>query len=52
MEASNWAFVTAAYVITWVLILGYVVYSQRALRRARAEYARVTGHAPGEGAGQ
>ena len=49
MEASNWGFVTAAYVVTWVLIVGYLAYGQRALNRARAEYKRVTGHAPGEG---
>ena len=49
MEASNWGFVTAAYVITWALIVGYLVYGQRALNRARAEYERVTGHKPGEG---
>ncbi|HEX8725881.1 MAG TPA: CcmD family protein [Gemmatimonadaceae bacterium] len=51
MEASNWAFVTAAYVITWVLIVGYLAYGQRALNRARAEYERVAGRAPGEGDG-
>jgi CcmD family protein len=49
MEASNWAFVSAAYIVTWVLILGYLAYGQRALNRARAEYERVTGHRPGEG---
>lgn len=49
MEASNWAFVTAAYVITWVAILSYLAYGQRALTRARAEYRRITGHRPGEG---
>ncbi len=49
MEASNWGFVIAAYVITWVLIVGYLAYSQRALNRARGEYERVTGHRPGEG---
>lgn len=49
MEASNWKFVTAAYVVTWVLILGYLIYSQRVLNRARAEYERVTGRRPGEG---
>jgi CcmD family protein len=49
MEASNWAFVTAAYVVTWVLIGGYLAYSQRALSVARAEYTRVTGRKPGEG---
>ena len=49
MEASNWSFVTAAYVVTWVVVLGYLVYTHRALQRSRAEYERITGHAPGEG---
>ncbi|HEU4989344.1 MAG: CcmD family protein [Gemmatimonadota bacterium] len=49
MEASNWAYVTAAYAVTWVLVLGYMAYARRALQRARAEYRRVTGHEPGEG---
>lgn len=49
MEASNWGFVIAAYAITWGLIVGYLAYSQRALNRARAEYARVAGQRPGEG---
>jgi len=49
MQASNWDFVIAAYVVTWVVIVGYLAYSQRALNRARAEYTRVTGHRPGEG---
>jgi CcmD family protein len=49
MEASNWGFVSAAYVITWALIAGYMAYSQRALNAARAEYKRVTGRRPGEG---
>jgi hypothetical protein len=49
MQASNWSFVTAAYVVTWVLILGYLGDSRRAVHRARAEYERVTGHRPGEG---
>ncbi len=49
MQASNWNFVIAAYVVTWVVIAGYLAYSQRALNRARAEYTRVTGHKPGEG---
>ncbi len=49
MEASNWAFVVSAYVITWVTILGYLAYTHAALRRSRAEYERVRGHAPGGG---
>lgn len=49
MQASNWSFVTAAYVITWVVILGYLVYTHRALQRARAEYERVAARGAGEG---
>ena len=49
MQASNWAFVIAAYTVTWVLILGYWAYGHRALRRAQAEFQRVTGRRPGEG---
>jgi CcmD family protein len=49
MQASNWSFVTAAYVITWAVIIGYLVYTHQALRRSRAEYERVAGHRPGEG---
>jgi CcmD family protein len=49
MQASNWAFVTAAYVATWAVIVGYLVYTHRALRRARAEYERAAGRRPGEG---
>lgn len=51
MQASNIAFVTSAYVITWAVVLGYLAYTHRALRRSRAEYQRITGHAPGEGEG-
>jgi CcmD family protein len=51
MQASNMAFVTAAYVITWAVVLGYLAYTHRSLRQARAEYRRVAGHAPGEGDG-
>lgn len=49
MEASNWTYVISAYVITWVILLGYLAYTHTALRRSRAEYERVTGRAPGEG---
>ncbi len=49
MQAMNWAFVTAAYAVTWIVILVYLLYTHRSLQRSRAEYERVTGHRPGEG---
>ncbi|MHB1861995.1 MAG: CcmD family protein [Gemmatimonadaceae bacterium] len=49
MAASNWAFVTASYVITWVVILGYLLHVHRAVQHARAEYDRATGHGPEAG---
>lgn len=49
MAASNWAFVTASYVITWVVILGYLVHVHRAVQHARAEYDRVTSRRPEAG---
>ena len=48
MTASNLAFVTAAYTVTWVVLVGYLVRVHRALARARADYERATGeHAEG-----
>ncbi len=49
MQASNGSFVTAAYAITWAVILGYLAYTHRALQRARADYERVAGRAAGGG---
>jgi len=49
MQASNMAFVTASYVITWAVILGYLAYTHRSLQRARAEYERVAGQRPDNG---
>jgi hypothetical protein len=43
MADQNWAFITAAYVVTWAVIVGYLVRVHRALARARADYQRVTG---------
>lgn len=40
---SNETFVTAAYVITWIVLLGYVVYLARRVRSSRAAHARLMG---------
>ena len=42
----NWAFITAAYAVSWVVILGYLVRVHLALKRARTDYERVTGSRP------
>ena len=38
--ANNWNFVYAAFIVAWVVILFYHRHAFRALRRARARYAR------------
>lgn len=38
MADQNWAFVSAAYAATWVMMLGYWFHVHRALRRARRSY--------------
>jgi CcmD family protein len=48
MLAGNWAFVTAAYAVTWVVLLGYLAHVHRAVRRARDDLAQMTGRRPGE----
>lgn len=40
---SNETFVTAAYILTWIVLLGYAVYLARRTRNSRAEHARLTG---------
>lgn len=40
--ASNQAFIIAAYALTWVVLLGYVLHLVRGNRRTREEYRRVT----------
>jgi CcmD family protein len=47
MAENNWMFITAAYSITWIVILGYLLRVHSALRRARAEYATVAGSPAG-----
>lgn len=39
--ASNQNFITAAYAITWVVLVSYAVYVVRRGRRAGAEVARL-----------
>jgi CcmD family protein len=38
MEASNQTFIVAAYAITWIVILGYLLRLVRKGARARADY--------------
>ena len=38
MQSQNVAFVSAAYAISWVVLLGYLIHVHRALAKARAEY--------------
>jgi hypothetical protein len=47
MADQNWAFVSAAYAATWVMMLGYWVHVHRALRRARRSYEEATAGRPG-----
>jgi CcmD family protein len=32
---NEWSWVTAAYAVTWVVLIGYTTYVGRRLRRAR-----------------
>jgi hypothetical protein len=47
MIASNATFVTAAYALTWVVLLAYVWRLVAKDGRASAEYARVSGRREG-----
>jgi hypothetical protein len=47
MIASNATFVTAAYALTWVVLLAYVWRLVGKDARARADYARAGGRAEG-----
>ncbi|HLA89218.1 MAG TPA: hypothetical protein VJL28_02160 [Gemmatimonadaceae bacterium] len=42
MAEQNWAFVAAAYVATWIMILGYWAHVHAAVRRARRAYDHAT----------
>lgn len=41
MAASNLAFIIAAYAVTWVVILGYLLRLVRKGGRARGDYERM-----------
>ncbi|MGH7678043.1 MAG: hypothetical protein ACRENU_06220 [Gemmatimonadaceae bacterium] len=47
MTASNQAFIIGAYVVTWVVMLSYLLYLTRRGGRARAVYERMS--QPNEG---
>lgn len=49
MIASNQTFIIAAYALTWLVMLAYLVRLVRKSARARAEYDRV---APAQPAGR
>jgi hypothetical protein len=36
--ASNWAFVGAAFALTWAVMLGYLGHLVRTMRRARQQF--------------
>ena len=48
MADQNWAYVTAAYVAAWVMIIGYAVHVHRTLARARRAYQEATAQRPEE----
>ena len=39
--ASNQAFITAAYAVTWIAVAGYLAWLEVRGRRARAQHAAV-----------
>ena len=39
---SNWTFVIAAFVLTWVALLGYLLHLARVTRRARELHESAT----------
>lgn len=48
MVASNQSFIIAAYAVTWVVILGYLLRLVRKGGRARADYERMVHEHSGE----
>lgn len=48
MVASNQSFIIAAYAVTWVVILGYLLRLVRKGGRARADYERMVHEHGGE----
>jgi CcmD family protein len=41
IESFNQGFITAAYGISWTVILGYLLYISRRSARAHADYDRI-----------
>ena len=48
MAASNLTFIIAAYTVTWVVLLGYLLRLVRKGARARADYERMAQQSSGE----
>jgi hypothetical protein len=45
---QNWAYVTASFVATWIVIIGYAVHVHRTLAAARRAYDEATARRPEE----
>ena len=45
---SNETFIIAAYSLTWIVLLAYLVYLVRRTRTSREEHARLAGGREGE----
>ena len=48
MDASNLTFIIAAYTVTWIVLLGYLLRLVRKGGRARADYERMAQQSSGE----
>lgn len=48
MDASNLTFIIAAYTVTWIVLLGYLLRLVRKGGRARADYERLAQQGSGE----
>ncbi|MGZ3333240.1 MAG: CcmD family protein [Gemmatimonadaceae bacterium] len=48
MDASNIKFIIAAYTMTWIVLLGYLLRLVRKGGRARADYERMAQQRGGE----
>lgn len=48
MDASNLNFIIAAYTVTWIVLLGYLLRLVRKGGRTHADYERMAQHSSGE----
>jgi CcmD family protein len=48
MDASNMTFIIAAYTVTWIVLLGYLLRLIRKGGRVRADYERMAQQRSGE----